>query len=63
MLSFYTLHITNPNLSLILPLQTLSTNREEGTVVTIAGRISRRATQGKLFFYDLSGDGAKVQKA
>ena len=33
----------------------------EGTVVSIAGRIASVRGQGKLFFYDLRGDGAKVQ--
>jgi lysyl-tRNA synthetase class II len=35
-------------------------HRKEEVTVLIAGRISRRATQGKLFFYDVNGDGAKV---
>lgn len=33
----------------------------EGTTVSIAGRIVSVRGQGKLFFYDLNGDGAKVQ--
>ena len=33
----------------------------EDTVVNIAGRIVSVRGQGKLFFYDLNGDGAKVQ--
>lgn len=35
--------------------------RMEDTVVSIAGRIVSVRGQGKLFFYDLNGDGAKVQ--
>jgi len=34
--------------------------RKEEVTVTVAGRVSRRATQGKLFFYDVNQDGAKV---
>jgi hypothetical protein len=30
--------------------------------VSLAGRVMRRATQGKLYFYDLAADGAKVRK-
>lgn len=33
----------------------------DDTMVTIAGRISNVRGQGKLFFYDVRGDGAKVQ--
>lgn len=33
----------------------------EGELVSIAGRISSVRGQGKLFFYDIRGDGAKVQ--
>jgi lysyl-tRNA synthetase class 2 len=35
--------------------------RLEATIVSVAGRISSVRRQGKLYFYDLRGDGAKVQ--
>jgi len=35
--------------------------KSEDTVVSVAGRISSVRGQGKLFFYDLRGDGAKIQ--
>jgi len=35
--------------------------RMEGTVVTIAGRLNSVRGQGKLYFYDLKGDGVFVQ--
>ncbi|CAB9524901.1 Lysine--tRNA ligase [Seminavis robusta] len=40
---------------------TTAGERIEGTVVSVAGRIVSVRGQGKLFFYDISGDGAKVQ--
>lgn len=36
-------------------------NRLDGEVVCVAGRVHRRAIQGKLYFYDLVADGAKVR--
>jgi len=33
----------------------------EGTTVSVAGRIASVRGQGKLFFYDIRGDGAKLQ--
>lgn len=35
--------------------------RQEETIVSVAGRIASVRGQGKLFFYDLRGDGAKIQ--
>ena len=34
--------------------------RQEEVTVALAGRISRKAIQGKLYFYDVTADGAKV---
>lgn len=36
-------------------------SHEESVVVTVAGRVMRKASQGKLMFYDLHGDGLKIQ--
>ncbi|KAM3568039.1 hypothetical protein VYU27_009831 [Nannochloropsis oceanica] len=35
--------------------------KQEGVTVSLAGRVSRRAIQGKLYFYDVTADGAKFQ--
>lgn len=34
---------------------------DESIVVALAGRVLRKASQGKLMFYDLHGDGVKIQ--
>ena len=41
--------------------KTTEGDKIDDTIVTIAGRISNVRGQGKLFFYDVRGDGAKVQ--
>lgn len=39
----------------------LGCDRIDTETVSVAGRVQRRAIQGKLYFYDLTADGAKVQ--
>ena len=41
--------------------KTVEGERIEDSIVTIAGRIVSVRGQGKLYFYDIRGDGAKVQ--
>ncbi len=48
-------------LTLPTPMKQHTKRRKEEVTVTVAGRVSRRATQGKLFFYDVNQDGAKVR--
>jgi lysyl-tRNA synthetase class 2 len=50
-----------PDYSTEFMAKTADGERIEDAIVSVAGRIQSVRGQGKLFFYDLRGDGAKVQ--
>jgi|TARA_B110000305_G_C19420135_1_gene630410 lysyl-tRNA synthetase class 2 len=57
---FHTTHRI-PDLLAEFSSKAVDGERISGTIVSIAGRVKSVRGQGKLFFYDLRGDGHKVQ--